>query len=185
MLLSEAYSLGFRVLSNEVGFLQLQLQGQLSLGVSRTVGSSMKEDDVTSWGRRTILPSDSDSEDTVVITPGACGIPSKDDLLRDVLPYLSVILSYRPNPLLSLEDLHAITKISASNNVIPTAEESPDDLDVMEQSMDPPTLKPRRDGSRASRSEMVGKEKGKDPSAALAVEQAVGKLYLSDDDIED
>lgn len=150
----------------------------------RAVGSSMKEDDVTSWARRTILPSERDSGETAINTPSACGIPSKDELLKDVLPYISIISSHRPNPLLPLEDLNAITKISSStNDMLPTAEESPDDLDVLEQSTEPPSLKPRRDGSKASRSEMA--VKGKDPSAALAVEQAVGKLYLSDDDIED
>ncbi|KAL8881421.1 MAG: hypothetical protein Q9192_007799 [Flavoplaca navasiana] len=180
--------LGKRMLEVEEGVERcverIRNTSQWGLGVSRAVGSSMKEDDVTSWGRRTILPSNSGSEGTAINTPGACGIPSKDDLLRDVLPYISIISSHRPNPLLPLEDLNAITKISASNNdIAPTAEESPDDLDVMEQSTDPPSLKPRRDGSKGSRSETAGK--GKDPSAALAVEQAVGKLYLSDDDIED
>ena len=181
--------LGKRMLEIEEGVERcvekIRNTSQSGLGVSRAVGSSMKEDDVTSWGRRTILVSDSATEDTAANTPGACGIPSKDDMLRDVLPYLSIISSYRPNPLLPLEDLHAITKISVSSNVIPTAEESPDDLDVMEHSTDPPSSKPWLDGLRASRNEMAEKYREKDPSVALVVEQAVGKLYLSDDDIED
>lgn len=179
--------LGRRMLEIEEGvercMERIRNTSQSGLDISRAVGSSMKEDNVTSWGRRTILPCDSDSEDTAVITPGACGIPSKDDVIRDVLPYISIISQHRPNPLLPLEDLNAITKISMSNNVIPTAEESPDELDVLEQDTEPPSLKSRRDGSKESRSEMASE--GKDPSAALAVEQAVGKLYLSDDDIED
>ncbi|KAL8673011.1 MAG: hypothetical protein Q9168_002572 [Polycauliona sp. 1 TL-2023] len=150
-------------------------------GAGRVAGEDIKMDEVASWSRRTmfITSKSAGTEELAPDTPeiGACGIPNQDDLVREVFPYLSIISHHHPHPLLTTEELNTITKISAS--IPATTEESLDELDMADQTTGLLTSAPvpKRDG--------IGGGKGKDPSAALAVEQAVGRLYLSDDDIED
>ncbi|KAL8851418.1 MAG: hypothetical protein Q9221_003689 [Calogaya cf. arnoldii] len=144
-------------------------------------GTAEKENEVVSWARRTMVASKAEDEETKMNgTVGACGIPSTPDLLRDMLPYMSIISQHRLHPLIPVEELNAITKVSSSHT-IPTMEESPDELDVVESVHGTANSKAASPQKRS----VPNLERGKDASAALAVEQAVGKLYLSDDDIED
>ncbi|KAL8995782.1 MAG: hypothetical protein Q9169_004540 [Polycauliona sp. 2 TL-2023] len=145
-------------------------------------GSGMKEDDVTSWGRRTTTTLEAEGEDTKMNGLGACGMPSKDDLVREVFPYMSIISQKRPHHWLPIDDLNAITRISSSSNTMPTTEESPDDLDVDDMTSGQRSSQPVQ---QAKGMPSLDKGAGKEASAALTVEQAVGHLYLSDDDIED
>lgn len=143
------------------------------------------EHEVASWARRTtttmVLPARDSSANENTIAPGACGIPSQPDLLRDVLPYLSIIAPHRPFllSLIPVEDLDAITKISSPNtNTLPVAvEDDPDEVDLDQRSSKPT--------ERSQRVRALNEGVRQDPAAALAVEKAVGRLYLSDDDIED
>ena len=140
------------------------------------------EHEVASWARRTtttMAPPHDSSANENIITPGACGIPSQPDLLRDVLPYLSIISPHRPFifPLIPVEDLDAITKIASANTTTITAEgESPNEGDLDHRASNPvPDI-------QRVRSLETG---GQDAAAALVVEKGVGRLWLSDDDIED
>ncbi|KAL8657890.1 MAG: hypothetical protein Q9226_001463 [Calogaya cf. arnoldii] len=140
-----------------------------------------KENEVTSWARRTMVAGKAEDEETKMNgTVGACGIPSQPDLLRDMLPYMSIISQHRPLPLIPIEELNAITKVSVSTTIPTTDDESPDDLGIVD------TVNRLADSEAAPSKQKISvsnmERGGKD---ALAVEQAVGKLYLSDDDIED
>lgn len=177
--------LGKRMVEVEEGLERCveRMRDPSQLGSGRGFEPDSKMDEVASWARRTMPQRKSENEEPTMTTPGACGIPSQPDLLRDVLPYMSLISQHQPFPLIAAEDLNAITKISASNNTIPTTEESPDELDIVDQTMAHPASKPVQQPKGMP--SYIKREGDKDPSAALAVETAVGRLYLSDDDIED
>ncbi|KAI4252246.1 MAG: hypothetical protein L6R42_008047 [Xanthoria sp. 1 TBL-2021] len=177
--------LGKRVVEVEEGVERCveRMRNPSRFGSGRGLESDSKMDQVVSWARRTMPQRKSDNEEPTMTTPGACGIPSQPDLLRDVLPYLSLISQHQPSPLIAVEDLNAITKISSSNNTIPTTEESPDELDIVDQTLAHPASKSVQPPKGTPST--TGREGGKDASAALEVETAVGRLYLSDDDIED
>ena len=158
---------------------QRMRDGPPHLGTKSAQDSGILEHEVASWARRTTTTAHDSSAHENTITPGACGIPSQPDLLRDVLPYLSIISSHRPFvfPAIPVEDLDAVTKISSANTTLPiTAEENPEDVDLV--AVEQPV-------ERSQRVRALKEGVRQDPSAALVEEKGVGRLWLSDDDIED
>ncbi|KAL8768682.1 MAG: hypothetical protein Q9209_005100 [Squamulea sp. 1 TL-2023] len=139
----------------------------------------VRADEVASWGRRTMNIGRGEDDEVDTLGVGACGMPAKDDMVRDLLPYLAMIERQRTGSRL-LEDVDAITKLTGKVVQIGGEEEEVDELDTMplidRKTGGHPSSKPsRRFKVNASFAE----------GSAMAVEQAVGKLYLSDDDIED
>lgn len=158
--------------------IQRMRDGPPHLGTKSAQDSGILEHEVASWARRTTTTAhDSSAHENMI--PGACGIPSQPDLLRDVLPYLSIISPHRPFvfPAIPVEDLDAVTKISSANTTLPiTAEENPEDVDLV--AVEQPV-------ERSQRVRALKEGVRQDPSAALVEEKGVGRLWLSDDDIED
>lgn len=133
-----------------------------------------KRDDVTSWAQRTSLPQGGhDGADAA----GSTITPSKDAMVLEILPYSAVIERHRPGSLL-VNELNRITRVTGE--VLPATEEWPDEVDTKAtvSEMPPPKNVPYAKGFGSGAAALP-------PSSATAVEQAVGHLYLSDDDIED
>ncbi|KAL8730613.1 MAG: hypothetical protein Q9166_003926 [cf. Caloplaca sp. 2 TL-2023] len=124
-------------------------------------------DEVASWGRRN-ASTEQDEGDSI----GACITPTQDDMALEVLPYMALIERHRPGSFV-IDELSTITKLAG---VIPiVTEESPDETDM---SISLGKGKPQPVSSPSNRDTEIS-------GSAVIVEQAVGHLYLSDDDIED
>ncbi|KAL8683014.1 MAG: hypothetical protein Q9186_001009 [Xanthomendoza sp. 1 TL-2023] len=140
----------------------------------------VRGDEVASWGQRTMGQA-SEQSDAADGTIRACITPAKDELVREVLPYMAMIEHRRPHSR-SLEELKAITKVTGE--VLPTREEYPDEMDtaasIAERTVNHALSKP-------GQPKAIGQRKGIAPpsASAVAMEQAARHLYLSDDDIED
>ncbi|KAL8720683.1 MAG: hypothetical protein Q9225_002512 [Loekoesia sp. 1 TL-2023] len=145
-------------------------------------GGDGNRDEVASWAQRR-TPEQSARNQLGGI--GACIIPSKDAVVLETLPYAALIERHRPSPIFT-EELDRITRVTGE--VQPAIEGIPDELETEGSANKRKTqrlpakakpylngIQPRAGGSQASGAS----------GSSMAVEQAVGHLYLSDDDIED
>ncbi|KAL8791046.1 MAG: hypothetical protein Q9213_000253 [Squamulea squamosa] len=138
----------------------------------------VRADEVASWGRRTMSIERAEDDGVDTLGVGACGMPAKDDMVRELLPYMAMIERQRMDSLL-LEDLDAVTKVTGDVVQMREEEDEVDEMDKISTISGKPSAKPST-RFKANASFAGGKQ-----GSAMAVELAVGKLYLSDDDIED
>ncbi|KAL8943547.1 MAG: hypothetical protein Q9216_001005 [Gyalolechia sp. 2 TL-2023] len=116
---------------------------------------------------------------------GACIHPSKDATVLETLPYAAIIDRHRPG-LMFTEELRQIT--SFTGGVQPATEESPDELDMKRSwSGRKPKRLPLESVPHAENGRLQGAATQADgsPQSLTNINPAVGRSYLSDDDIED
>ncbi|KAL8907587.1 MAG: hypothetical protein Q9207_001324 [Kuettlingeria erythrocarpa] len=131
-------------------------------------------DGVASWAQRTsVLPAIEDGAEA----QGTTMTPLKDAMVLEILPYTAMIGGHRPDSPL-VEELNRITNVRRAP--LPATEESLDGIGTK-----PPPSKRAPAKTAAHQKQVTSKAITAPSSQATAVEQAVGHLYLSDDDIED
>ncbi|KAL8655678.1 MAG: hypothetical protein Q9210_000741 [Variospora velana] len=152
-----------------VGRWMIRWRGGSASSSARTA-SGDQEDGVARWAQR---PSAAGGRDDGADDISPTVTPSKDVMLLETLPYTALIERHRSGSLL-VEELTWITRVTGEAR--PATEESSDEMDM--QKCPPMDVVPN---ARA----VVLQASAALPSSAAAVEQAVGHLYLCDDDIED
>ncbi|KAL8761450.1 MAG: hypothetical protein Q9184_002437 [Pyrenodesmia sp. 2 TL-2023] len=145
-----------------------------TIGLRGGIGDGTLGDGVASWAQRGSLlhgiDGGADMHETTMT-------PSKDAMVLEMLPYTAMIERHRPDSPL-VEELDRITNVTEAP--LPASEESPDEIETKR----PPTKRAPARTARHPKQVMLEAVTGPS-SSATAVEQAVGHLYLSDDDIED
>lgn len=144
------------------------------------VEDGLRGDEVASWGQRTTSRAirENDEADSM----GACMTPAKDDMVREVLPYMALIERHRPESR-SFEELDAVTRVTGE--ISPITEESLNETD-MPAAMTSRTRIPASSKLVQRPNPITPQTANGQPSGStVAAEQAVSHLYLSDDDIED
>lgn len=138
------------------------------------IGDGAFRDGVASWAQRTSLlhgiDGGADAHETTMT-------PSKDAMILEILPYTAMIERHRPHSLL-VEELDRITNVTGAP--FPATEDSPDEIETK-----PPPTKRAPARIVGHRKQVTWEAVTAPSSSATAVEQAVGHLYLSEDDIED
>ncbi|KAL9595287.1 MAG: hypothetical protein Q9219_006540 [cf. Caloplaca sp. 3 TL-2023] len=153
-------------------FLERYTRRQQDGGIStalltNSVATEGKNDNVTTWVQRTISQSH-----LGVSGPGIA--PSKDTLVLEMLPYATLVERCRPGSIF-MEELNRIGSVGGIHL------EMPDRLDTKEVK----PMKTEHVPTKAVPHPNLVSSKAGAAGSSTVVEEAVGYLYLSDDDIED
>ncbi|KAL9590851.1 MAG: hypothetical protein Q9203_000308 [Teloschistes exilis] len=165
--------LGRQMVEVDAAIDQFVLRRQDSTSGSRGSGTvTGGEDDVLAWARRTVQPLElGPSEDEDGGVKGACSRESKSTMVMEELPFTALIERCRaanPNPY--GKELERIVNVSGKA--------MPEDLVVDDGTVD------TRPAGKAALT-LPPAQQGGEGFSSQGVEQEIGHLYLSDDDIED
>ncbi|KAL8663786.1 MAG: hypothetical protein Q9202_003600 [Teloschistes flavicans] len=164
--------LGHQMMEIEAAIDHFVLRRQGTTGPGES-GTNIGEDDVLAWARRTVQPCEPSEDDGGV--KGACSTQSKATMVVELLPFTALVERCRAGTLYR-EELEKITNVTGK--AMPgLSEDSVVDVGVAD-------MKPL---GKAALTLPVkkGGEGTPLPTMASEIEQDVGHLYLSDDDIED